>query len=104
VGVTLKLVAKEILMAGCKQIPIVGPAVEMVDGIAHSHETLHMQNRLILRLRPSRPAAGTVAAAFQGSAAGTTRGADCPQLPGRARLRAADRQPDLAAPGEFLPG
>lgn len=44
--ISMKLVAKDILMAGCKQLPFMGTAVEVVDNIAKSHATLHMQDRL----------------------------------------------------------
>src|SRR5258708_7543084 len=33
-------------MAGCKHVPFVGAAAEVLDGIARSHETLHMAERL----------------------------------------------------------
>ncbi len=42
----MKLIAKEILMAGCKNLPFVGPVIDVVDNIHKSHETLHMQSRL----------------------------------------------------------
>jgi formylglycine-generating enzyme required for sulfatase activity len=46
VGISIKMVAKEILMAGLKRVPLAGDAFDVVDNIAKSHETLRMQQRL----------------------------------------------------------
>ena len=58
----------------------------------------------ILRQHPARPAAGTPGPALQGSTAAGAAGRHRRRLPGFAGPRLADRQPDLAALCQFLPG
>jgi hypothetical protein len=45
-ALSLKLVAQEIFMCGLRQVPILGPAVEVVDNVQKRHELLHNQDRL----------------------------------------------------------
>jgi hypothetical protein len=44
--VSLKMVAQEILMCGLRQVPILGPAIEVVEGVQKRHELLRDQDRL----------------------------------------------------------
>ena len=43
---TARLIAREALMCGLKSIPLVGTAVDFVDGVAKSHEALAHAGRL----------------------------------------------------------
>lgn len=45
-SLSVQMVASEILMVGLKQIPIVGPAIEVVDGIHKRYESAVLEERI----------------------------------------------------------
>lgn len=45
-GISTKLVAKEVLMCGLKNLPYIGTAVEVVEGVRRRHEQLVLEGRI----------------------------------------------------------